>query len=85
MHFIQPGSRQRSISLLALVVTATICCGRPALLCAQDTDDKDAASKPAAKAGGDDEKEKAAADAKEKGLAPPERVFERVNGADRAR
>jgi hypothetical protein len=29
--------------------------------------------------------EKAAAEAKEKGLAPPERVFERVNGADRAR
>jgi hypothetical protein len=29
--------------------------------------------------------EKAAADAKEKGLPPPERVFERVNGADRAR
>jgi hypothetical protein len=29
--------------------------------------------------------EKAAAEAKEKGLPPPERVFERVNGADRAR
>ena len=29
--------------------------------------------------------EKAAAEAKEKGLAPPERVFERVNGDDRAR
>ena len=29
--------------------------------------------------------ERAAAEAKEKGLPPPERVFERVNGADRAR
>ena len=29
--------------------------------------------------------EKAVAEAKEKGLPPPERVFERVNGADRAR
>jgi hypothetical protein len=29
--------------------------------------------------------EKAAAEAKEKGLPPPERVFERVNGDDRAR
>jgi hypothetical protein len=29
--------------------------------------------------------EKAAAEAREKGLPPPERVFERVNGADRAR
>jgi hypothetical protein len=29
--------------------------------------------------------EKAAAEAKEKGLPPPERVFERVNGPDRAR
>jgi len=29
--------------------------------------------------------EKAAAEAKDKGLPPPERVFERVNGADRAR
>jgi hypothetical protein len=29
--------------------------------------------------------EKAAAEAKQKGLPPPERVFERVNGADRAR
>jgi len=29
--------------------------------------------------------EKAAAEAKEKGLPPPERVFEKVNGADRAR
>ena len=29
--------------------------------------------------------EKAAAEAKEKGLPPPERVFERVNGEDRAR
>jgi len=29
--------------------------------------------------------EKAVAEAKEKGLPPPPRVFERVNGADRAR
>jgi len=29
--------------------------------------------------------EKAAAEAKEKGLPPPERVFQQVNGPDRAR
>ena len=34
---------------------------------------------------GEREYEKAAAEAAAKGLPPPERVFERVNGADRGR